>query len=107
VGFKPDVHLEERPDSPPAGWNGTFFLIKILHKVQNFYQKGKTRTMLPQAKPAFGSDTRPNKRHRESPVTLLNLFNCPQCRYQFINLRLAIHLCHAEEHGILQMGLVR
>jgi hypothetical protein len=30
---------DNRPDSPPAGWNGTFFFIKMLHCVQRFYEK--------------------------------------------------------------------
>jgi hypothetical protein len=49
VGSKAGVHLDERPDSPPVGWKIPFFFIKILHAVQNFYEKEKKSTMLPQA----------------------------------------------------------
>jgi hypothetical protein len=53
VGSKSGVHLDERPDSPPAGRNGICFFTEILHKVQNFCEKEKRSTMLPQAKRAF------------------------------------------------------
>jgi hypothetical protein len=32
VGFKPGVCLDTWPDSPPAGWNGTFFFRKKIKK---------------------------------------------------------------------------
>jgi hypothetical protein len=49
VGSKPGVCLNTWPDSPPAGRKIPIFFTKILHKVQNFCEKDKKRTMLPQA----------------------------------------------------------
>jgi len=46
---QPRVCLDNRPDSPPAGWKIPGFFIKMLHCVQHFYEKAKTSTMLPQA----------------------------------------------------------
>jgi hypothetical protein len=39
VGSESGVHLDERPDAPPAGWKIPFFFTKILHFVQNFCEK--------------------------------------------------------------------
>jgi hypothetical protein len=57
---------DNRPDSPPAGRKSPFFFTKILHKVQNFGEKDKQRTMLPQANRAF---IRSNARFEHAPRT--------------------------------------
>jgi len=49
VGSKPGVRRKKRPDSPPAGRNGTFFFRKIWLEEPNFSEKDK-KVMLPQAK---------------------------------------------------------
>jgi hypothetical protein len=49
VGSKSGVHLDERPDSPPAGRNGTFFCRKMWLSEPHFPAKDKKSTMLPQA----------------------------------------------------------
>jgi hypothetical protein len=59
VGSKPGVCLDKWPDSPPAGWNETFFFRKMWHVVPHFPEKEKRSTMLPQAKQVFiGSNAR-------------------------------------------------
>jgi hypothetical protein len=73
VGSKPGVHLNERPDSPPAGRKISFFFIKILHCVQNFYEKDKTSTMLPQAVCVSSGETPGLINHRVSPVSFTRL----------------------------------
>jgi hypothetical protein len=35
------ICLDNRPDSPAAGWKIPFFFTKILHVVQNFCEKEK------------------------------------------------------------------
>jgi hypothetical protein len=68
VGSKPGICRDNRPDSPPAGWNGTFFFIKILHAMQNFYEKDKKSTMLPQAVYVSSGETPGLMNHRVTPV---------------------------------------
>ncbi len=68
VGSKPGVHLNERPDSPPAGRKISFFFIKMLQTVQHFYEKDKKRTMLPQAVCVSSGETPGLINHRVSRV---------------------------------------
>jgi hypothetical protein len=42
VGSKPGVCLDNRPDLPPAGRNGTFFFRKMWHVVPHFPEKDQT-----------------------------------------------------------------
>jgi len=51
--------LNEWPDSPAAGWKGTFFFRKIVLGEHNLPKKERKGTMLPQAKLAFGVVNRP------------------------------------------------
>jgi hypothetical protein len=36
------ICLDNRPDSPPAGWKIPFFFTKMLHNVQHFCEKEKS-----------------------------------------------------------------
>jgi hypothetical protein len=51
VGSKPGVCLDNRPDSPPAGWNGTFFLFP--EKEKNVPCGRRRNTLLSRANGPF------------------------------------------------------
>jgi len=60
--------LTQKAFSPPAGWKIPFFFTKILHKVQNFREKEKTSTTLPQAICVSSGETLSLIVHRVTPV---------------------------------------
>jgi hypothetical protein len=57
VGSKPGEHLDERPDSPPAGWNRTFFFTKMLTRYGNIiYKKDNDLPRLSRRKPGSADE---------------------------------------------------